>query len=118
MAERLQFHEVLRAELQELCGSDLEKEALAPRGSTESQSQYEQRILHAAERSGTTALCLSGGGFRSATFALGVMQGLARFGLLNRFHYLSSVSGGGYIAGWLTAWRHCVDDQKVRTGMN
>ena len=118
MAERLQFHEVLRAELQELCGSDLEKEALAPRGSTESQSQYERRILHAAERSGTTALCLSGGGIRSATFALGVMQGLARFGLLNRFHYLSSVSGGGYIASWLTAWRHCADDQSVREGLN
>jgi hypothetical protein len=31
-----------------------------------------------------TALCLSGGGIRSATFALGVLQGLARFGLLGQ----------------------------------
>ncbi len=61
------------------------------------------------------ALCLSGGGIRSATFALGVLQGLARAGLLTQFHYLSTVSGGGYIGGWLTAWIHRVgnDVQKV-----
>ncbi len=52
------------------------------------------------------ALCLSGGGIRSATFALGVLQGLARAGLLPRFHYLSTVSGGGYIGSWLSAWIH------------
>ena len=50
------------------------------------------------------ALCLSGGGIRSATFGLGVMQGLARCGLLGEFTYLSTVSGGGYIGSWLTAW--------------
>ncbi len=53
---------------------------------------------------GQTALCLSGGGIRSAAFALGVMQGLARHGLLSQFHYLSTVSGGGYAGAWLTAW--------------
>jgi hypothetical protein len=52
------------------------------------------------------ALCLSGGGIRSATFALGVLQGLARAGLLTQFHYLSTVSGGGYIGSWLSAWIH------------
>ena len=52
------------------------------------------------------ALCLSGGGIRSATFALGVLQGLARLEVLPQFHYLSTVSGGGYIGGWLTAWLH------------
>ena len=50
------------------------------------------------------ALCISGGGIRSATFALGILQGLARFGLLEKFHYLSTVSGGGYIGSWLSAW--------------
>ncbi|HYL04512.1 MAG TPA: patatin-like phospholipase family protein, partial [Thermoanaerobaculia bacterium] len=50
------------------------------------------------------ALCFSGGGIRSATFNLGVLQGLAKRGLLGRFDYLSSVSGGGYIAGWLARW--------------
>ncbi len=53
-----------------------------------------------------TALCLSGGGIRSATFALGIIQGLAQHNLLGRFSYLSTVSGGGYIGGWLSAWSH------------
>jgi hypothetical protein len=51
-----------------------------------------------------SALCLSGGGIRSATFNLGVLQSLARIGLLDKFDYLSSVSGGGYIASWLRTW--------------
>lgn len=52
------------------------------------------------------ALCLSGGGIRSGTFALGLLQGLARHNLLDKFHYLSTVSGGGYIGSWLSAWIH------------
>lgn len=53
-----------------------------------------------------SALCLSGGGIRSATFNLGVLQGLARSGLVGSFDYLSSVSGGGYIASWLRTWMY------------
>ena len=52
------------------------------------------------------ALCLSGGGIRSATFSLGVMQKMAKLGVLSGFDYISSVSGGGYIASWLNAWMH------------
>ena len=51
-----------------------------------------------------SALCFSGGGIRSATFGLGVLQGLARTNLLEHFNYLSTVSGGGYIGSWLSAW--------------
>jgi Patatin-like phospholipase len=51
-----------------------------------------------------SALCLSGGGIRSASFALGIIQGLADNGLLQKFNYLSTVSGGGYIGSWLSAW--------------
>src|SRR6184192_1309545 len=43
------------------------------------------------------ALCISGGGIRSATFGLGVLQGLARCGLLDKFRYLFHRLGGGYI---------------------
>jgi hypothetical protein len=50
------------------------------------------------------ALCLSGGGIRSATFNLGVLQGLAEKKLLTQFHYISTVSGGGYIGSWLSSW--------------
>src|SRR6516162_5173606 len=61
-----------------------------------------------------SALCFSGGGIRSASFALGVLQALARHGLLFRFDYLSTVSGGGYIGSWLSAWRrHAGNDAGV-----
>ena len=60
-----------------------------------------QAELNTANRA---ALCLSGGGIRSATFCLGIIQGLARHGWLEPFHYLSTVSGGGYIGSWLSAW--------------
>ena len=60
-----------------------------------------------------SALCLSGGGIRSATFNLGILQGLARHGLLEKFDYLSTVSGGGFIGSWLTAWIHRQGTQKV-----
>jgi len=48
-----------------------------------------------------SALCLSGGGIRSAAFCLGVLQSLAGKGLLQKFDYLSTVSGGGFIGGWV-----------------
>ena len=49
-------------------------------------------------------LCFSGGGVRSATFNLGILQALAELNLLKHFDYLSSVSGGGYIHQWFAAW--------------
>lgn len=62
--------------------------------------------VHALPRQKRSALCISGGGIRSATTGLGVLQGLAQNGLLGQFDYLSTVSGGGYIGGWLTGWMH------------
>jgi hypothetical protein len=56
-----------------------------------------------------SALCLSGGGIRSATFNLGVLQRLARIGLLKKIDFLSTVSGGGYIGSWLSAWLYNAD---------
>ena len=44
---------------------------------------------------------LSGGGIRSATFSLGVLQALARVGRLRDIDFLSTVSGGGYIGAFL-----------------
>src|SRR5262249_12984292 len=49
-------------------------------------------------------LAFSGGGIRSATFNLGVLQALAKLNMLHCFDYLSTVSGGGYIGSWLAAW--------------
>ncbi|MBA3239881.1 MAG: patatin-like phospholipase family protein [Acidobacteria bacterium] len=63
------------------------------------------RRIHALEKK-RSAVCFSGGGIRSGTFALGVIQSLAQHDLLKEFDYLSTVSGGGYVGGWLTAWIH------------
>lgn len=54
-------------------------------------------------------LALSGGGIRSATFNLGLLQALERKQLLKNVDYLSTVSGGGYIGGFWTAWRQRAD---------
>jgi Patatin-like phospholipase len=48
-------------------------------------------------------LTFSGGGIRSATFGLGVLEALKDLELLEKVHYMSTVSGGGYIGSWLTA---------------
>ncbi|VWX55726.1 putative Patatin-like phospholipase [Burkholderiales bacterium 8X] len=44
-----------------------------------------------------TGLAISGGGIRSAAFALGALQKMAADGVFRGFDYLSTVSGGGYI---------------------
>ena len=49
-------------------------------------------------------LALSGGGIRSATFNLGLLQGLHRTGLLRLFDYLATVSGGGYVGSFWSEW--------------
>jgi hypothetical protein len=49
-------------------------------------------------------LTLSGGGIRSATLSLGVLIALARRDLLPQFDYVSTVSGGGYLGSFLTAF--------------
>ncbi|MCP4897133.1 MAG: hypothetical protein GY906_09190 [bacterium] len=48
-------------------------------------------------------LALSGGGIRSATFNLGVLQALGEKGVLKLVDYLCTVSGGGYIGGCLSS---------------
>jgi hypothetical protein len=58
------------------------------------------------EEAGAAALCLSGGGIRSASISLGFLQACDRLALLKKFDYLFTVSGGGYIGGWLTALIH------------
>jgi len=73
---------------------------------TDFNAEAMRRIVSSMHSKSQSALCLSGGGIRSATFALGVLQGFASRHLLAKFHYLSTVSGGGYIGSWLTAWLH------------
>ena len=65
-----------------------------------------------AHRMKPFGLGFSGGGIRSATFNLGILQGLAEHDMLRRVDYLSTVSGGGYIGSWLHGFikHHCDSD--------
>jgi len=56
-------------------------------------------------------LAISGGGIRSATFALGVVQSLARSGILAQVDLLSTVSGGGYTGSLLSSYLNANETQ-------
>jgi hypothetical protein len=81
----------------------LEEELIA-RGKFQPGTDVDAYAVAALPKNRSTGLCISGGGIRSATFALGVLQGLSRAKLLDKFDYLSSVSGGGYVHQFLAAW--------------
>ena len=97
----LKLHEVLAAEFELLHGK-LPSAYPSSTGPRDSLKAIWTAVHKLPEK--RAALCISGGGIRSATFGLGILQGLARCGLLGKFHYLSTVSGGGYIGSWLSAW--------------
>lgn len=47
-------------------------------------------------------VALSGGGIRSASFCMGAVQALHVAGVIDRLHYMSTVSGGGYTGSSLS----------------
>jgi len=99
-----------------------------PAERAEPAKQYRDSVIRRLHASARSALCFSGGGIRSATFGLGVLQGLAAFsskpdgerpGLLGEFDYLSTVSGGGYLGSWFSAWatrRSKIDEDAGASG--
>lgn len=105
----LTTEEVLRDEAKALHGEDRCKTLDGKSG---------DNLYQELNKLNSAALCLSGGGIRSASFALGVIQALAVHprpsptthvktameSLLAQIHYLSTVSGGGYIGSWLSVW--------------
>jgi len=97
---------VLSAELDEIERRRAASGEPAAQPAARASESLEQRQA----RLGLTALCLSGGGIRSASFCLGVLQALAAKRLLNRFDYVSTVSGGGFIGGWLQMLLHEAGD--------
>jgi len=54
-------------------------------------------------------LAISGGGIRSSSFSLGVLQRLSQQGLLREVDYLSTVSGGGYTGAFLSSYLNSKD---------
>ena len=136
----------------------------------ETSAGEQHRLYQALGRLDRAALCLSGGGIRSAAFGLGVIQALAthprphkvrdlfeprpaphvaapagtpaaapaaeaapqtaaaaaarknsvtepQHSLLAQLHFLSTVSGGGYIGSWLSAWRYRASFAAVRNNL-
>ena len=74
-------------------------------------------------RNELVGLALSGGGMRSATYCLGVVQALARTGILGHVDYMSTVSGGGYLGAAITSlcaeelpYPGADDDEPTRLG--
>jgi hypothetical protein len=171
----LSIEQVLAAEAKQLHG-DIEKTRKLAELAEGQQDQHKRKLLNEDRRAehrsdavevkprrdfyvllnelNSAALCCSGGGIRSATFCLGIIQALAGYDLsktastkhtalpaqpaepgttaqasseaiaptpgvkqpievknsaLSRFHYLSTVSGGGYVGSWLSSWRRCND---------
>ncbi len=135
--EHREFHNTLHELMtpQAVVEGRIDKDADTRTGKNEDKGLIEDRksFYRALTGLNRAALCFSGGGIRSATFGLGIIQALARYiesqqgsapdrkpiseltneeipncakrSLLSRFHYLSTVSGGGYIGSWLSAWR-------------
>lgn len=105
-SKRLSLSQVLVEEYQRCHPSDRPLTDFDDFNKATTESQRLESIYRAIHglKTKRSALCLSGGGIRSATFGLGVLRSLARLGILDRFDYLSTVSGGGYIGSWLTAW--------------
>lgn len=78
-----------------------------------------REVADDADVANTTGLALSGGGLRSATFALGALQGLAKQNMLADFDYLSTVSGGGYAGSFLSCYLNSKRDASDKSiGLN
>lgn len=91
----IDIYDVLKAEIIAINGRRAKKaRPLLPVGTI---YRDKQNVLDAV------GLALSGGGIRSAAFSLGVLQALNQQGVIDRVDYLSTVSGGGYIGGSMTA---------------
>ena len=97
------FQLVLHDELDEIDRSRRLRNGSKPPEPEKSDSEKSLPLARAYQHS-LLGLAFSGGGIRSATFNLGILQGLAGKGWLAHFDYLSTVSGGGYIGSWLLAW--------------
>ena len=61
-------------------------------------------------------LAISGGGIRSATFSLGVVQYLARKGIIKEVDFVSTVSGGGYLGSFMSSFLN--DPGNARVGLD
>jgi hypothetical protein len=81
--------------------NQLEREFVSKRRSLLFNSKQDSKHVMDA-----VGLAFSGGGIRSATVCLGVVQVLAQKKLLAEVDFLSTVSGGGYLGTFLSSFFH------------
>jgi hypothetical protein len=98
----LHLYEPAQARREAACLNQRRAEVRPP--PIDSGSGDEQQALAAV--CAAKGLALSGGGIRSATFNLGVLQAFAQAGRLKDIDFLSTVSGGGYIGSFLGRLYH------------
>ncbi|MEQ9411261.1 MAG: patatin-like phospholipase family protein [Fuerstiella sp.] len=93
---------ILQAERKEIAHR---RQAVAPADDdTKKPGDGKQEPDNAEDLNDLVGLAISGGGIRSSTFALGVLQGLARHGILKQVDVMSTVSGGGYVGSFLSTF--------------
>lgn len=78
----------------------------APLAQADTVIAAERIHLGKEETEDLSGLALSGGGIRSASFGMGVMQALVAAGIFKKLDYLSTASGGGYVGTALTWFMH------------
>lgn len=76
---------------------------------------YDQRRQHLAipDTDLKTGLAFSGGGVRSAAFAIGALRAFQQRRVLHTIDYLSSVSGGGYTASAFMSEMHHLQSDRL-----
>jgi hypothetical protein len=97
-------HEQVEREPSEEPGQSVARERISEKAESAAQAPISDSAAASQPLQTLTGLALSGGGIRSATFCLGFLQGLNDLNLLPAFDYLSTVSGGGFVGGWWSAW--------------
>ena len=90
----------IRSYKQEAC-DDAPGDSIAPADPRGSEYIWSNRIYTGEYEANLLGLAFSGGGIRSATIGLGVLERLRELDILRNIDYLSPVSGGGYIGAWL-----------------
>jgi Patatin-like phospholipase len=97
MPKVFEFHEIFEKEIVEINSRRDKFKRDKVKLEKENVDRYGNPVLRPTKSSALAGLSLSGGGIRSASFCLGVLQALNTLDLLKKVDYLSTVSGGGYI---------------------
>jgi len=99
--QRRERHYEIKTEKDRECPEDIATGSTKQGSDGRAGKYWSQRITTGRQEENLVGLAFSGGGIRSATFGLGILQSLRDFRLLHQVDYLSTVSGGGYIGAWL-----------------